>query len=319
MTNDAEILVISTVVDASTDEVIRLLTERGAQVVRLNSEDLPFRSSLSIDYDRSDAVRLHVNGKSATSKSIWYRRLRTPKKPAAMDEGIYDFCLRENRAALIGGLLTQHVRWMSHPTAVWQAEFKPYQLHVAKSVGLKIPETLISNDPVAIAQMHATWEKTIVKPARSGYFLEGGNEFAVFTSELPQGDLATLEDAKWTPSIYQRRIPKKFDVRVTCVGSELFAAAIHSQTDPAASVDWRKTGNPDLPHSRIALPEALVTKLKELMAKLGLAFGCIDLVFTPDREYVFLEVNPSGQWLWLDDQLELGISRAVADWLLASP
>lgn len=318
MTVDPEVLIISTAVDSATDEVVRILGERGAGVARVNSEDLPFDGALSVDFQGASGAELQFNGKRACAAAIWYRRLRTPSKPEGMDSGIYDFCLRENRAAMLGGLMGQRARWMSHPAAVWQAEFKPFQLRIAQEVGLRIPRTLVSNDPDMIIRAHSRFGEMIVKPARSGHFWEGGEEYAVFTSALTAEHLESLDDARWTPSIYQERVPKDVDVRVTFVGGRFFSAAIHSQTDPAASVDWRQTQDADLPHSRIELPVALLEQLRQLMASLGLEFGCIDLVRTPAGEYVFLEVNPSGQWLWLDDQLDLGISEAVADWLIAA-
>ncbi|SFW59965.1 Glutathione synthase/RimK-type ligase, ATP-grasp superfamily [Luteibacter sp. UNCMF366Tsu5.1] len=316
ISDDMDVLIVSTAVDAATDEVVRILSERGAQVARLNTEELPFDASLSVDFHGEWATTLQYQGKCIAASTIWYRRIRAPQKPEAMDPGIYDFCLRENRAALLGGLMAQSARWLNHPAAVWEAEFKPFQLRIAKEVGLPIPRTLISNDPDAIARAHAHFGRTIVKPARSGHFWREGEEYAIFTSLLTDEHLDALSDAKWTPSIYQELIPKDVDVRVTWVGGRIFAAAIHSQTDPLAVVDWRKTGNAALPHSRLELPQPLLDKLHQLMIRLGLAFGCIDLVRTPSGEYVFLEVNPSGQWLWLDDQLGLGISSAVADWLI---
>ena len=318
MTSDLKVLIISTVVDAATNEVVRILGERGADVMRVNSEDLPFDGSLSIDYQSALGTTLEYNGKNITSTAIWYRRVRTPPKPEGMDSGIYDFCLRESRAAMLGGLMTQRARWMNHPAAVWRAEFKLFQLRAAQEVELKIPKTLVSNDPVAIARAQAQFGGMIVKPARSGHFWQGGEEYAIFTSALTLEHLDSLDDARWTPSIYQELVPKEVDVRVTFVGGKFFAAAIHSQTDPAAAVDWRKTENAGLPHSRIELPDLMLERLQRLMTLLGLEFGCIDLVKTPRGEYVFLEVNPSGQWLWLDDQLDLGISVAVADWLIAT-
>jgi len=318
MMPDVEVLIVSTAVDSATDEVVRILGERGTNVTRVNSEDLPFDASISIDFQNEPGTTLRYKGKGITAQSIWYRRVRTPPKPENMDSGVYDFCLRENRAALLGGLMTQRTRWMSHPAAVWQAEFKPFQLRAAQNVGLAIPKTLISNDPEAIAQAQAQFGSMIVKPARSGHFWQAGEEYAIFTSAFSVEHLDSLDDARWTPSIYQELVPKEVDVRVTFVGGKAFAAAIHSQTDPAAVIDWRKTENADLLHSRIELPDLLIGKLQRLMELLGLEFGCIDLVKTPGGEYVFLEVNPSGQWLWLDDQLGLGISAAVADWLIAA-
>jgi len=312
---ESEILIVSTVADTATDEVVRCLIARGVPHRRINTEDFPFERNLTLDYQAEGQTSIAFHASSVTPQSIWYRRFRSPSCPGNMDPGIYEFCLRENRAALLGGLLTQTARWMSNPTSVWRAEFKPYQLRIAQEVGVRIPKTIVSNDPEMIRRAYRDFGPLIVKPARSGHFRMGEDEFSIFTSPMAEEHLESLDEAKWTPSIYQEQIPKRYDIRVTCVGSRVFAAAIHSQTDPAATVDWRRTSNADLPHSIIELPDPIVDQLHRLMQRLELEFGCIDLVLTPDGEYIFLEVNPSGQWLWLDDQLNFGISDAVAEWL----
>lgn len=309
------ILIISTVADVATDAVVQRLINRGVSHQRINTEDFPFEQSVTIDYQAQGRALMSFSQSAAAPTAIWYRRVRSPARPASMDPGIYDFCLRESRTAMLGGVLTQAVSWMSHPGHVWIAEFKPYQLQIAKQVGLRIPKTIVSNDPVAIRAAYHEIGPLIVKPTRSGYFRQGDDEYSIFTSRLTEEHLDRLDDAKWSPSIYQEWVRKRYDIRVTCVGSRIFAAAIHSQTDPATTVDWRKTCNPDLPHSMLELPAQIIEKILNLMSRLGLEFGCVDLVLTPDGDYVFLEVNPSGQWLWLDDRLSMGISDAVADWL----
>lgn len=312
---DTNILIVSTVADVATDHVVGFLSRWGIAHRRVNTEDFPFDASLTLDFQEGSRTSLSFSGNSQQPSAIWYRRMRAPALPDGMDPGVYDFCLRENRAVLLGGLLSQQTRWMSKPTAVWQSEFKPYQLRVAKEVGFRIPATIVSNDPVAIRKAFYDFGSLVVKPARSGHFIEAGEEFSIFTSLITHSDLDALDDTKWTPSIYQEHIKKLYDVRVTVVGTRLFAAAIHSQTDPEATVDWRRTANPQLPHSVIELPTLVVNQIRALMIILGLEFGCIDFILTEQGEYVFLEVNPSGQWLWLDDQLDLGISEAVASWL----
>jgi glutathione synthase/RimK-type ligase-like ATP-grasp enzyme len=309
------ILIVSTVADIATDAVVRSLLSHGAPHRRINTEDFPFSHSLTVDYQAPAPPILAFQQRVTKPSTICYRRLRSPVAPDELETGVYDFCLRENRSALLGGLMTHRVRWMSHPEKVWRAEFKPYQLSVAKELGLTIPKTIVSNDPDAIRAAYRDFGSLIVKPARSGHFWRKGEEFSVFTSRIDEEHLASLDQARWTPSIYQELIAKQCDIRTTYVGGCLFSAAIHSQTDPAAEVDWRKTANPSLPHSTIQLPPPIETKLHELMQRLELTFGCIDLVLTPSGDYVFLEVNPSGQWLWLDDQLELGITDAIAWWL----
>lgn len=211
--------------------------------------------------------------------------------------------------------MSRAARWMSQPAAVWQAEYKPFQLSLATEVGFQIPRTIVTNDPSAIRAAFAEFGSMIVKPTKSGYVIHKGQEFSIFTSRVLEEHLGELDDARLSPAIYQALIPKRFDVRVTIVGQRIFAAAIDSQSDPAASIDWRHGNNPRLPHHQITLPDDVNCKLLRMMESLRLTFGAIDMIETVAGEYVFLEVNPSGQWLWLDDMLGLGISDAIADWL----
>lgn len=153
---------------------------------------------------------------------------------------------------------------------------------------------------------------------RSGYVVKNGVECAVFTTKLEAEVMNDLSDAALSPTIYQEFLPKVYDIRVTIVGRKLFAVSIDSQSDPSATIDWRKTENSSLPHSPIELPEPLPRSLQELMSRLSLSYGAIDLVLTPDGRYVFLEINPNGQWLWIDEMLSLGISRSIAGWLSES-
>jgi glutathione synthase/RimK-type ligase-like ATP-grasp enzyme len=205
---------------------------------------------------------------------------------------------------------------MSRPEAVWKAELKPFQLEIAAAHGLTVPNTLISNVPSSIrAFFHSCHGQLIAKPVRSGHIVQNGLDHAVYTTKICLGDLEDLEDATLSPTIYQELIPKDFDIRVTVVGRRIFAAAIDSQTDPDASVDWRRTSNPKLPHHAVDLPADLRKNIFALMDALSLEYGALDFVLTPDGRYIFLEINPNGQWLWLDDMLSLGISLQIAEWL----
>ena len=317
MTRERLALIVSTVADVATDDVVRRLAARGIPHYRVNTEDYPFSRTITHRPQQGCSRQaLEFDGREITAPtSIWYRRVRTPPKPGDMDSGIYNFCLEETRAALLGGLMRLPGRWMSHPSAVWQAEFKPFQLSVASEVGLSIPRTLVSNDPIAIRKAFDDFGSMIVKPARTGHVVHSGDEYSIFTSRVLREHLDHLESARYSPAIYQELVPKKHDLRVTIVGHQVFAAAIDSQSDPAATVDWRHTKNPDLPHRRVLLPDPLQSLLRQLMKTVGLAFAAIDMVETPGGDFVFLEMNPSGQWLWIDDKLGLGISDAVTAWL----
>ena len=233
-----------------------------------------------------------------------------------MVPGVYDFCAREARAALLGAILVHHGRIMRSPDRIWMAEQKVLQLAAARGVGLRVPETVITNEPDEVRRAFCRFEgRMIVKPVRTGFVDYGTEQQAVYTTQVLESHLADLEDARWSPAIYQPLLQKRCDVRVTVVGSKTFVAEIDSQTDPAAAVDWRRTINPQLPHRRADLPLAIRSLLHRLLSDLGLAFAAVDFVHTVDDDYVFLEINPNGQWLWLDDLLGLGVTEAVASWL----
>jgi len=203
---------------------------------------------------------------------------------------------------------------------VWAAENKPLQLATARRLGLIIPETVVTNDPEEIRAAFVRFKgRMIVKPVRTGFVDEGAEQYAVYTNQVMDYHLSKLESARLSPSIYQPLLDKLCDVRVTIVGKQMFVAEIDSQSDAQASVDWRRTSNPELPHRRSCLPPKVAQATLQLMSTLGLEFAALDFVRTPNNEYIFLEVNPNGQWLWLDDQLGFGISAAVAAWLMKTP
>jgi glutathione synthase/RimK-type ligase-like ATP-grasp enzyme len=312
MTNN--VLIISTKVDSATDDVVNRLNQRGISLHRLNTEDFPFTKTITYQPGCNPLLWIEDEPLPRPS-SIWYRRVRTPGTPPGMDEGISNFCRTETRAAITGSIISTSARWMSTPSAIWESEHKPYQLTIAAQHGLTIPRTIITNNPTKIRQAYQEFNGMIVKPTRTGHLVKDGLEQAIYTSRVLSEHLDEIDSARWSTSIYQEHIPKRYDIRVTIVGDRVFTAAIDSQTDPTAITDWRQTNNPHLPHLRHTLPDALVERLVAYMRSLRLTFGAIDLIQTPNGDYVFLEVNPNGQWLWLDDTLGLGISDAIADWL----
>jgi glutathione synthase/RimK-type ligase-like ATP-grasp enzyme len=319
MTRNRHVLIISTVADMATDDVVKRLSARGIPHRRLNTEDYPFQRALTFLPTEQQSNLFSDSNPIPYPSSVWYRRVRIPTCPSDMESEIYDYCVQENRSLLLGSILGLQTRWMNHPSAVWQSEFKPYQLSVAVRLGIPVPRTLMTNDPDAILKAFRQFNGMVAKPVRSGHLIQNGQQFSIFTSRVLEEHLSGLEDARLSPAIYQELVPKKFDVRATVIGRRIFAAAIDSQSDDEATVDWRRTKNPNLPHYPISLPIELEKSLLELMEYLGLTFGAIDLIQKHDGSYVFLEVNPSGQWLWIDEKIESRISDSIAEWLSEDP
>lgn len=133
-----------------------------------------------------------------------------------------------------------------------------------------------------------------------------------FTNVVPQNLIDQLEDFDLTPCIFQRNIPKKYEIRVTVIGEKVFAAAVYSQSDEEAKIDWRRKR---LVFKEVQLPAEIENLCVQILKELNLGFGAIDLIKTPEGEYVFLEINPNGQWVWIENQTGQRISEAIIEYL----
>lgn len=316
MDRDLPVLIVSTKIDTATDAVVQELNSRRIPIVRFNTEDFPYYETASFRIGCDLKPELSLNAQASSFRSVWWRRIRAPKAPDEMHPAIHDYCVREGKAFSSGVILGIQKRIMSEPSLVWAAEHKIYQLKVATECGLEIPSTIVTNSSSEIIKAFREFDGQMIgKPLRSGFIDLGEKQRALYTTKIEEEALDNLSDAHWSPSIYQQWIPKHRDVRVTVVGERLFTAEIDGNDDPKAIIDWRRTEKPDLPHYESKLPEELEEKIRTFMRRLGLKFGAIDFVRTRDGRYFFLEVNPNGQWLWIDNKLKLGITVAVADWL----
>ncbi|MFE1411185.1 hypothetical protein ACFW6F_10300 [Streptomyces sp. NPDC058746] len=112
--------------------------------------------------------------------------------------------------------------------------------------------------------------------------------------------------------ILQERIDKKLEIRVTVVGDRVLAAAIDSQAAEVTRDDWRRDVF-QAPHLVHDLPEHVAERCRRLLRRYGLLFGALDFILTPDGEYMFLELNPNGEWDWVEALTGLPVASALGD------
>jgi glutathione synthase/RimK-type ligase-like ATP-grasp enzyme len=112
-------------------------------------------------------------------------------------------------------------------------------------------------------------------------------------------------------------VEKDFEARVTVVGRELFPCRIDTaHLDPdKGGTDWRAGYTHGLVHSRYTPPEAVSAFCREYLEDVGLHFGCFDFIVDGDGSHWFLECNPNGQWMWIEEETGLPISAAIAEQL----
>ena len=315
MNNDT-ILIVTASYDQSAQLVLDHLRTMGAHTFRLDTDQFP--TQVKARYDPRRGLFLCNADSSVHSSqisSVWYRRNVAPQLPEHLDKYHQEFCTRESRAFLEGALATIRTeRWLSPPSAISRAERKMYQLSVANDIGFTIPDTAATNDE-AHARQFTSSRQTIAKAVSSGYIDSATGYRAMFTTALSPDDLRDLSGLELAPVTFQEHVTKKSDIRVTVVGDHVFAAEILSQTHHSSATDWRATDNLDLPHRIHQLPTKLENLCTDLVRHLGLGFGAIDLALTEDDQYIFFEINPNGEWLWIELQLGFPISQRIAQWL----
>jgi glutathione synthase/RimK-type ligase-like ATP-grasp enzyme len=255
-----------------------------------------------------DEGRIDLGGVGAA----WWRRPQHPApSPRLVRQDHQAFVVNETHEALRGLWHALDAFWINDPGRDEVAHRKLLQLRVAQEVGLEIPSTLVTNDVVAARSfVDARGYRDVICKAFSATH-EQWRE----TRLVGEEELAQLDNVRYAPVIFQEYVPADVDLRVTVVGDQVFPAAIHSQ-ESAYPVDFRM----DMANTRIepdALPADVSARLLDLMARLGIVYGAIDLRRTPDGRHVFLEVNPAGQWLFVELATGQPIAAAVAGELLA--
>ena len=317
MTDDVVLLVTASY-DLAADYVAGGLNRLGVPTFRLDTDRFPLEVKAS--FDPASGLVLARGDQSVHSRqirSVWYRRNVDAALPEYLDEYNQEFCRRESRAFLEGALLSiPTTRWISYPPAIWLAERKVYQLSVALRLGFYLPPTMITNDE-CVARGFTEKYEPIAKAVSSGYIDSPGGYRAMFTTPLSPSDLLGLDALELAPVTFQEKVRKVSDIRVTVVGDEIFAAEIMSQSHQSSETDWRATENPDIEHRLHQLPDHVKTQCLKLVDQLGLKFGAIDLARTAAGEYIFFEINPNGEWAWLEYQLGFPIADRIAKWLVS--
>jgi glutathione synthase/RimK-type ligase-like ATP-grasp enzyme len=197
---------------------------------------------------------------------------------------------------------------------------KEEQLKVALRNGLLIPDTCISNDPEQVGRFMEQEGGSVVSKMQSSFAIyREAEQHVVFTNTVTTDQLEDLATLQFCPMVFQQRIEKKLELRVTVVGHAVFAFSIDSQRLENAQVDWRKEGltmvNDWQPYT---LPDEIQHKVLAFMDDYGLNYGAIDLILSPDDQYYFLEVNAAGEYFWLDRLCDHAISRQIAAVLMGS-
>jgi MvdD family ATP-grasp ribosomal peptide maturase len=309
----------------SVQMVVQAIERKGGEAIRFDTDRYPTETRLTAYYGAGDDERLTLTNNQGEFNlrevtAVWHRRLNYGAQlPNTLDRQLRNASLGETRAAAQGMLASLKAFRMDALQRIRHAENKQLQLQVARELGLDCPRTLTTNEPSAVRAFAETCEGRLVTKMLSSFAVyEEGRELVVFTNPLKPEDLEDLSGLSLCPMTFQEQIPKALELRATVVGTRIMTASIDSQASARAAHDWRRDGLRMIEDWQpYQLPLEVEEKILRLMDYFVLNYGAIDIIVTPDGRHVFLEVNPVGEFFWLERHPGLPIADAIADVLLA--
>ncbi len=318
----ATVLIVTRKFDPHADRVIEHLRRRNTAFFRLNTDH--FHTEYRIAASGADGAILiedkwgRAHRFPSETHSVWYRKPIDPAPPAAVtDPEARRVILDETLECLsfLGG--EPNVLWVNNPEANAAARRKLPQLRRAAALGLRVPRTLVTNDPDrARAFRDETGGALLCKPMKANGYEDGPDFHALFARKVTAAEFeAQVEQIALCPTLFQEYIEKDHELRITVIGEAVFCCRIDSQAAEGAETDWRRVDPFRVPHEIVPLPSRVETALRTMLHQYDLRFGAFDAIVTPAGEYVFLELNPNGQWLWIELIAGAPMAAAMADLL----
>ncbi|MEH2410032.1 MvdD family ATP-grasp ribosomal peptide maturase [Nostoc sp.] len=299
--------------------VIQAIEAEGGKAFRFDTDRFPTEVQLDVYYGATEQVILSADDQKldlSEVSAVWYRRIAIGSRiPTTMDKQMRQASIQESRVTIQGMIASIQGFHLDPLPNIRRAENKQLQLQVARKIGLDTPRTLTTNNPQAVKQFAQECKQGMITKMLSSFAIydEQGQEKVVFTNPVTSEDLDNLDGLRFCPMTFQEKIPKALELRTIIVGRRVLTAAVDSQALDKARYDWRKQGIALLDAWQLyTLPQDVEDKLLKLMAEFGLNYGAIDIILTPDGRHIFLEVNPVGEFFWLERTPGLPISQAIA-------
>lgn len=284
------------------------LEKKGHRGMLWYTGDFPARQTHSFEFDNED-IFWHTTGIEDLVDHngfdvVWFRRALMPVLPDYLHPEDVKNAKKENKMFYYNfwQMIGSDAVWVNPFNNLLKANAKLLQLKIAKEVGLNIPKTLVSNDPEKIKKYIQKYQSKIVYKTLYPMVWLGKDEARLtYTDMISLDQLPEDRILQAVPGIFQHKIEKAYEVRVTYMDEKYIAVKLNSQYHPKGKMDWRYIPPGQLTLEEITLPDHIDQSCIELMKELGVIFGCFDFIVTPDNEYYFLEINEQGQFLWIED------------------
>lgn len=328
---NATILIVTSRWDTTAYAAAEILRRKGREPVFFYPEDIPQRARIDSVFRRGAwSNRLHTEDGTIdldAIKAVWWRKPFVARPSEELSRVEFPYARRESEYALKGlwDLLVNDpgIYWMSDPQNIRKANNKMLQMARATTYGIRSPDTLITNDPDDVRAFYDECSRRMVFKSMTGPFLLPG-EVEVFTPEtfipgmplvrpFTDEDMEKVDSVRQSACMFQELVEKQHELRVTIFEDQIFTCRIDSQLNDLTRYDWRRQDS--RPQASAGeLPDSIASACLSMLDEFGLRFGAFDFIVTPEGEHVFLEINPNGQWLFVQEWVpQLRLMQAFVD------
>ncbi|PKR79473.1 grasp-with-spasm system ATP-grasp peptide maturase [Brumimicrobium salinarum] len=323
------ILIISSDFDESTDKIMKWLIRKGEEVVRTGSFN--YLSGITISLIKGE-LRVSLKLSSGMNfeldeiKSFWYRKswfrmfenleFIFPEELESVNSDYREYLLNEEISSLETFIVKRFEDRPHIGNYFAKNGNKLVYFLEASNAGMKIPDFTVTTDKSLVERELKRGIK-MVKPIQDLFYSNTEKESIknYYSIDYSVEELSKFNETIF-PSMLQSYIDKKIEIRVFYLHGELYSMAIFSQNDDKTRVDFRNY-NDEFPNRMIPfkMPGDMCSKIRVFMNAINLNTGSLDFILTEEEDYIFLEVNPAGQYGMIEQNCFYSLDERISDFL----
>lgn len=314
-----KVLILAHLDDSHASSVRNYLNQREVDNFTVVTENL--LRDYKINFSSEGLIYTISNGKKTIelnpSWNIWNRRIMIPDRNKGMPKDLQDLVIDECEKTWDGLLMAHNGKVVNRPQNHFHANSKLDQIKFALEMGMYVPDTIVTNNPSDLINFYEKHRGNICFKLQKGAAVRTseGNKI-VYTNKVTWEQMKSASLVSGHPSLFQEYIDKDFEVRIIATDKTTTGIAIHSQDSEVSKIDYRRYDLENVRYNHVELPDNVRDFCNNMLTHYGLHFGAFDFIYSKDRKYFFLELNPNGQWLWLEEQSGYNLTREVANNLI---
>ncbi len=316
---EKKVLILTHLEDSHASSVRDYLNQKEVDNFTVVTENL--LGDYKINFSSVDLIYTLSNGGRTIelnpSWNIWNRRIMIPDRNKGMPKDLQDLVTDECEKTWDGLLMAHKGKVVNRPQNHFYANSKLDQIKFALERGMYVPDTIVTNNPSNLKDFYEKHKGNICFKLQKGAAIRTPERNkVVYTNKVTEEQMKNASLVSSHPSLFQEYIDKDFEIRIIANDKIATGIAIHSQDSEVSKVDYRRYDLDNVRYNHVELPDNVKDFCSSMLTHYGLHFGAFDFIYSKDRKYFFLELNPNGQWLWLEEQSGYNLTKEVADNLI---